>query len=167
MKKEVRLYNVLFPIWLLWIFPQVWLVVAPANLAVDCLVLTLTLTALGHRGKRGVVRQLWWKFWLLGFLADFVGVALLLPSMFVPELLDGEARAWAYENLSPLWHNVFRSPAAFLWMLLAVAAAGACIYFFDRRAMGSCRLLTGREKHIVALTMAIVTAPWLFFIPMY
>ena len=33
--------------------------------------------------------------------------------------------------------------------------------------MGRCDLLTAREKHIIALTMAVVTAPWLFFIPMY
>lgn len=29
MKKEVRLYNVLFPVWLLWLFPQIFLIVAP------------------------------------------------------------------------------------------------------------------------------------------
>ena len=40
MKKEVRLYNVLLPVWLLWIFPQVWLVILPGNLLIDCLVLT-------------------------------------------------------------------------------------------------------------------------------
>ena len=28
-------------------------------------------------------------------------------------------------------------------------------------------LLTHREKHIIALAMAIATAPWLFFLPMY
>lgn len=27
MKKEVRLYNVLFPVWLLWLFPQIFLIV--------------------------------------------------------------------------------------------------------------------------------------------
>lgn len=37
MKKEVRLYNVLFPIWLLWIFPQVWRFLLPGNLLIDCL----------------------------------------------------------------------------------------------------------------------------------
>ena len=41
------------------------------------------------------------------------------------------------------------------------------IYFFDKRAMRSCTLLDGRQKHIVALTMAIVTAPWTFLIPLY
>ena len=31
--------------------------------------------------------------------------------------------------------------------------------------MRSCELLDGRQRHAVALTMAIATAPWLFFIP--
>lgn len=82
----MRLYNVLFPVWLLWLFPQIFLIVAPANLLVDCLVLTLALMGLKHKNKR---------------------------------------------------------------------------------AMKECELLTQREKHVVALTMAIVTAPWLFFIPLY
>lgn len=51
MKKEVRLYNVLFPIWLLWIFPQVWLVLLPGNLLIDCLVLTGALFVLKCRSK--------------------------------------------------------------------------------------------------------------------
>ena len=34
MKRTVRLYNILLPIWLLWIFPQVWLIVLPGNLAI-------------------------------------------------------------------------------------------------------------------------------------
>ena len=39
--------------------------------------------------------------------------------------------------------------------------------FFDKRAMRSCELLDGRQRHAVALAMAIATAPWLFFIPLY
>lgn len=48
-----------------------------------------------------------------------------------------------------------------------MALAGVCIYFLDRRAMKYCVLLSDREKYIIALTMAVVTAPWLFFIPVY
>lgn len=55
----------------------------------------------------------------------------------------------------------------FLWTLAGIAIAGVCIYFFDKRAMRKCALLTDREKHTVALAMAVVTAPWLFFLPVY
>ena len=163
MRRETRLYNVILPIWMLLLFPQVWLIVIPGNLIVDMAVLLLALAALRHAGKGAVVRQLWWKLWLLGFAADAVGVAW----MFLGVLL--------YIPLGSLWestvghiaHNAFAHPAAFLWTLAGVALAGACIYFFDRRAMRGCPLLTARERHVIALALAVVTAPWLFFIPMY
>lgn len=167
MKKQIKLYNIILPIWLLFLFPQVWLVVIPGNLLIDCVVLLAALTVLKHRDKRGVLKDLWWKFWLFGFLADFVGVAVLLPAAFLPEWLSGSVAEWWSDNLTPILYNAFKTPAAFLWTLAGVAVAGLCIYLFDKRAMRSCGLLTEREKRIVALTMAVITAPWTFFIPMY
>ena len=35
MRRETRLYNVILPIWMLLLFPQVWLIVIPGNLIVD------------------------------------------------------------------------------------------------------------------------------------
>ena len=163
MKREHRLYNVIFPIWMLVLFPQVWLIVIPGNLLVDCLVLLLTLLALKHRDKGGVVKQLWWKFWLLGFAADAIGVAWMLLGW----LLAVHFGSWWESSVGHIMHNAFAHPAAFLWTLVGVALAGVCIYCFDKKSMGRCDLLTPREKHIIALTMAVVTAPWLFFIPMY
>ena len=163
MKREHRLYNVIFPIWMLVLFPQVWLIVIPGNLLVDCLLLLLTLLALKHRDKGGVVKQLWWKFWLLGFAADAIGVAWMLLGW----LLAVPFGSWWESSVGHIMHNAFAHPAAFLWTLAGVAIAGVCIYCFDKKAMGRCDLLTAREKHIIALAMALVTAPWLFFIPMY
>lgn len=48
---EVRLYNMILPVWLLWIFPQVWLVILPGNLLVDVLVVFFALLALKRTDK--------------------------------------------------------------------------------------------------------------------
>lgn len=164
MKRQTRLYNIILPIWLILAIPSpLWLALLPGNLLVDCAVLFLTLLALKHTQKGAVVKQLWWKFWLLGFAADAIGVVWMFLGMlgYIP---FGDA----WENtVSHVTHNAFDHPWAFLWALAGVALAGVCIYFFDRRAMRSCGLLTGRERHITALAMAAVTAPWPFFIPVY
>ena len=162
MKNRTRLYNVILPIWLLWLAPPVWLIILPGNLAVDCLVLFLTLLALKHGQKGAALKELWWKIWLLGFAADAVGVAWMILGLFL-----GEWSPWFDLHLSRHIHNSFGSPLAFLWTLAGVALAGVCIYFFDKRAMKSCAPLSAREKHIAALVLAIVTAPWLFLFPMY
>lgn len=161
--KQIKLYNVILPIWLLLLFPQVLLIVIPGNLIVDCAVLLITLATLKCQGKAAVLKKLWWKFWLLGFAADAVGVAWMFLgwALYLP---FGDV--WA-NTVVHITHNSFAHPAAFLWTLAGVALAGVCIYFFDKRAMRSCALLTDRQKHIIALTMAVVTAPWLFFIPVY
>ena len=163
MRRKTRLYNVILPIWMLLLFPQVWLIVIPGNLAVDCAVLLIALAALKHRGKGAVVKALWWKLWLLGFAADAVGVAW----MFLGVLLYIPLGSRWESTVGHIAHNAFAHPAAFLWTLAGVALAGACIYLFDRRAMRGCPLLTPRERHVIALALAVVTAPWLFFIPMY
>ncbi len=164
MKNETRLYNVILPIWLLLLFPQLLIFVIPGNLLVDCAVLFLCLLALKHAQKKAVMKKLWWKFWLLGFAADAAGILWLFVGAFGSEYVLGDA---FNDTMRYLFHNPFGHFSAFLWTLAGVAIAGACIYFFDKRAMRSCELLTGREKHIIALSMAIATAPWLFFIPTY
>lgn len=161
--KQTRLYNVIFPIWLLFLVPAFWLITLPANLMIDCAVVLLTLIALKHTQKKAILKQVWWGVWLMGFAADFVGALFLLPSMFLLGYLPEPWDSW----LEPVMYNPFKSWLAFVVTLIAVALSGVCIYFFDRRGMASCEQLTDRERHIVALTLAIVTAPWTFFIPVY
>ena len=165
MKRDVRLYNVLFPIWILmfWPTPPIILITLFGNLAIDCLVLYLTLRVLKHPGKKEVVKGLWYKFWGFGFLADVIGAASMVVSLVLFELLS-------YHDLLDISINILNpwsDPLAFLWTLSGVAVAGVCIYLFDKRTMKSCDLLDDRQKHIIALTMAIVTAPWLFLVPLY
>lgn len=150
MKNQTKLYNIILPIWLLVLFPQVWLIVIPGNLIIDCAVLLLTLGALRHTEKKAVLKKVWWKLWLLGFLSDFVGILWMLLGL-----------------ICDIPTTPFRSPLSFLWTFIAIVFAGVCIYFFDKRAMRSCEQLTAREQHLIALVMAIVTAPWTFLIPMY
>ena len=166
MKRQTRLYNIILPIWLILAIPSpLWLAVLPGNLLVDCAVLFFTLLALKHTQKGAVVKQLWWKFWLLGFAADGVGVLWMLLG-FLPFQNDALSPLWN-DTLRYIMHNPFGHPAAFLWTLAGVALAGYCIYRFDKWAMKNCVLLSEGERHKIALAMAIITAPWLFFIPIY
>lgn len=167
MKREIRLYNVMFPIWLLCIFPQTWLIIVPGNLAADCLVLFLTLAALKRRDKRLLMAPLWWRFWWRGFAADLLGtVWMLVGEVAFEHLMLGlgsrPGQPGFYVSLfDPLSH-----PVSALWALAGVAVAAVCIYRLDLEAL-QCRAgpLTERERKIVALSMAVFTAPWTFLLP--
>ena len=79
-KNDVKLYNVIFPIWLLWLFPVTWIVVLPGNFIVDLLVVVLTMKWLKIKDIKGKTKSVILKVWVFGFLADFIGTAALLFS---------------------------------------------------------------------------------------
>ena len=108
MKKQTRVYNVILPVWLLVLFPQLLIFVIPGNLLVDCAVLSLTLLALKHTQKAAVMKRLWWKFWLLGFAADAVGVAW----MFFGAMLAIPFEDIWEDTLRYIMHDPFGHPAA-------------------------------------------------------
>ena len=51
-KKDVRLYNVLFPMWMLVSLPMVWYVVIPGNFLIDSLVLIIAMKVLKLLGNK-------------------------------------------------------------------------------------------------------------------
>lgn len=130
----VRLYNMILPVWLLWILPPVWLIILPANLLIDTAVLFCVLLAQGRRDKRRVMKRMWWRIWWRGFAADAAGVGWLLAALALYEM--GGRDAFWLPWLGPVMYNPFAHPIAFLWTLVAVAISGVCIYFFDRKSLG-------------------------------
>lgn len=157
MNREIRLYNFILPIWLLWMFPPAWLLVLPGNLLIDGAVLFLTLTALGCGERRARMRRLLPPFWICGFIADFAGVIWML----LGQLVSGLSGGWSL-------YFPFAHPAAFAWTLGAVALSGVCIYGLDGFFLkGELSPLPEGSRRRVALAMAVFTAPWTFFIPLF
>ena len=163
-KREIRLYNMILPLWLLWIFPQVWLLLLPGNLLIDTEVLLCALLALRRPDKGRLMKRLWWRIWWRGFAADAAGVAWLLLTLILWDMNVGRRRAFWQKWLEGVMGDHFSHPVAFLWTLAAVAIAGVCIYYLDKKPMRAAGL-TDREAHRAALALAIVTAPWAFLIP--
>ena len=161
MKRELRIYNVLFPIWLLLLFPPLLLFSLAGNFLVDSAVILLTLRVLRGRWAGEVWKRSILRAWLLGFLADFAGGALMLA----PSFLYGLDWEWLDRVAYGVYFNPFDSVAAFLWTALAAAVSALCIYGFNRRFVFRRADVSDGERRRLALVMAVVTAPWLFFLP--
>ncbi len=167
--KSIKLYNVIFPVWVLmfWPTPPVILLTLLGNLIIDCLVVLAVLYVWKHPAKKAVLRGCWWKIWLLGFLSDVIGALWLALGMLGSWALEAGGAGWVTDFAMAMTVDPFRHPLALVWTAVGVVIAGACIYFFDRRVFRKIPELDGRQAHILALAMAIVTAPWLFFLPVY
>lgn len=158
-KKNVKFYNVLFPVWLLFLFPMTWLIVIPGNFLIDTAVLLIALYVFKVKEiKTFYLKTILWVF-LFGFLADILGGLVLLLTQF----MGGDG--WIYEFIvKPVAMNPFDNVYSFLYTLLAVIISGILIFVFNRFI--SFRKCNDKKlKTKIALVLAIVTAPYLFLFP--
>lgn len=159
MRKEIRLYNLIFPMWGIYafgvLFPPFLLLLLLANFVVDSLVLLLLFRRLGLREKGRLYRNSIWKAWALGFLADFLAS---LCFILISEAVD----FWDYGiNV----YLPYSSPPAFLFTTTAILVAGGLIYLFHRKWIWGRLGLDAAQQKKIALGMAILTAPYLMYLP--
>lgn len=163
--KKNRLYNVMFPLWFLMLWPMAWLLVLPVNFGIDSAVLLLACACLKLGDKKRVWKASILKIWLFGFAADLLAGALLLLATVFPNFL-GQAGDWWNEQIAgPITANPFSSVWALLFVLLMVAFAGLIIYLLNRRFSFRKLDLPARTVHRLSLTLAIVTAPYVLLVP--
>ena len=143
MKKEIRLYNVLFPFWMLLLFPQLWLIVIPGNFLIDSLVLFVSMICFKIQNKKAFYKQNILKIFCFGILSDLVGSVFMLIMM--------------------LCLQIGRMGDELYLTLPALIISAVCIFLLNY-------FVTFRkcDKHIsvkLALVFAIITAPYTFLVP--
>lgn len=157
--KETRLYNVIFPLWMLLIFPQTWLVAAPANFIIDFAVLYFTMKKLGVEQPKEKTKKVIIKVWLCGFAADIVGGLLMFLSG------SGTGNTQFYKMVSRAMYNPFKNIYAFGWTTMCVAIAAVIIYLLNFHFCLDKRQLEKAHTKKVSVAMAVITAPYLFLLP--
>ena len=155
MKKEVRLYNVLFPVWMLvWIPSYLWIFLIPANYLIDRFVLKKSLS--GDLDKDVFLKKHTWKICIAGFFSDLIGSLAMFGSLYVTEEDNRLVNAITFDPFSDL--------RAFLFVSLMVFISAVLIYFIDKKILKKAGLDDMQAKRS-ALFMAVFTAPYMFLFP--
>lgn len=140
----MKLYNVLFPLWMLMLFPQMWVIVLPGNFIIDSLVLTACMFILHMTDKWCFYKKHILQIFGFGMLSDLVGAAyILLLWILVPDIIT-----WGDE---------------FYLTIPALLISAACIFLFGYFVTFKKSDKAWRLK--LALAFAIVTAPYTFLVP--
>lgn len=166
LKKELKLYNVIFPIWFLWLVPITWIVVLPANFIIDLAVIVLTLKYLKENEIRKKAKFVILKSWIFGFISDFIGTAFMLLATLIDIDTKTPFGEWWYHNIeNAVSYYPFRSIYSVLWISGCVLISGICIYFFNYKIAFKRLNIEGAKKKKLALSLAVFTAPYLFYLP--
>lgn len=155
--KNIKLFNVIFPIWFLLLFPMTWLVILPANYIIDSIALLISLSLFKVANKKKIYKKTIFKIWIFGFIADMISSAVLYTSQFLPNKF--------YDITSAVSYNPFENIFGVIYVILAVIISGYCIYIFNMKYIFR-KIEIGISKKIaISVVIAILTAPYAFLIP--
>ena len=155
MRRDSRLYNILFPIWLFYLIPTgIWLIIFPANFVIDSLVLYIAMKHYSSDGFADVWRKSILRIWGIGFICDLAGAFLIMAI----EILRG----YMLPSI-----NTFYFPGATIIAIPGVLLSGVLIYRIDRvYAFKNCNMEMGLVKKL-SWALSIFTAPYAMLIPLY
>lgn len=159
MKKDTKLYNMIFPIWLLVFIPWLVFPAAVLNFGIDTLVLLLALRHLGVTSKKTVWKKSIIRVVIFGFLGDIAGAL----AMFGIDMALSEAgfNKIDYALMYDPWSHI----GALCIALGCMVFASFVIYKLDKRFAFTKTALTDIQKKKTALAMAVFTTPILFIVP--
>lgn len=141
-KKDTKLYNVIFPFWMLMLFPQMWLIILPANFIVDSLVLLVSMLILKIQNKKQWYKKHILKIFGFGMLSDIIGGAYMMIFVLL--------------GISSTCEEFYLTLPAFVISTVLIYVFNYFITF--RKVESELRLK-------LSLIFALVTAPYTFFIP--
>lgn len=142
-REEIKLYNVLFPFWMLMLFPLLWLIVLPGNFIIDSLVLLISMLVLKIENKKQYYKSHIIRIYCFGLLSDFVGSAYMLIMMLAFEV--GNMGDEPYLTIPAL--------------IISAALIFVFNYWFTFKGSGR------KTRLIMSLVFSIVTAPYTFLVP--
>lgn len=164
MKQNPPLYSTALPLFLLLLKPASWLYILPLNLAVCALALHISLKSME---KAQLLRPMCKRElplgWITGFAGDMAGAGLLLGLTSIP---GAEGGAWA-ASVQGVLENPFRSTNSLLMVFIAIIVAAVVKYVLNLWVVFRKSGLDPREKRLLCVYMAMLTAPYTFLLPAF
>lgn len=134
--------NLLFPIWLLFLVPTIWLIAIPLIFIIDSVVLLIIMKIMKIENKKDFYLKHIFLIFLFNFLSDMLGALMLLSITAISQNISG----------LEIW-------LALLGLLVAIFF----IFFFNYSF--TFRKLEEENRRKISIILAIFTSPILFIVP--
>lgn len=162
--KEIKLYNVIFPIWFLMFFPPIIFATLAGNFIIDSLVILVCFYVFKLADSQSNLKTFYkksiLKVWILGFLADIIGAAILFATGIL-----GDSFGLSHKLISAINYDPFSHAGAVIITIFAMLVSSFFIFLFNYRITLQNQILERQLRLKVAFTIAIVTIPWTYLLP--
>ena len=145
MKKHngARLYNILFPIWMLILIPTFWLIIIPSNFIFDSAVFIISMRIMKIAEKKVWYKKHILKIFTFGMIADIIGASYILLLI------------WGFD-IGITGDELYLT-------IPAVLLSAVMIFLFN--FFITFRKIERKQRIQLSLIFALITAPYTFLIP--
>ena len=176
MKKDFKLYNLILPTFMLFVFsPFMWILAITGNFIIDSIVLLLVSLVMHKKFSFKMYKSNILPVWICGFVADFIGsMYLFMVYRFAGDsngevttvwqsIQEGIHYAVDLQKMESIWGVVY--------MASGILVAAVMIFIFDYAVFKryatfkSDTDVSKKQVVISALMFAILTAPYTYFLP--
>lgn len=168
--KEIKLYNMILPPFMLFLFlPWWWIGSIVGNFIIDSVVLLTLAFIMLKKFDFKVYKNSIIKVWTLGFTADLLGIFYLI-------IVSIAANAEYYEG-NNIWKQIlsgiylatsyshFDSIYGVLFIVSGILLSAVLIFVFNYFISFKNSILSKKQKIIMSLFIAVLTAPYTFLLP--
>lgn len=161
--KDLRLYDLIFPIWLMIFFPPMIFITLIGNFVFDSIVLIGCYSFFKLKDAdisfKAFYKKNILKVWFFGLLADVIGAAILIVISFAGPSIGISDKVLNAINYAP-----FSSLAAVLIIIFSTMVSGFLLYLFNKQIFKN-QFSDGTLKVKIAVTIAVITMPYTFLLP--
>ena len=138
---ETKLYDFIFPIWFMWLYPQLWIYILLGNFLIDSVIYVISMFILKMENKLKLYKEHIFPIFIFGLVSDFFGSIFILILNAFGISVSGDD-----------------------YLLIAIAVLVSAILIFVFNYVGTFNELNKRDRLVLSLIFAIITAPYTFFL---
>ena len=158
--RNTKLYNVFFPISLINIFPLTILIFLPITFLLNTIILLIELKFLKIINIRKIYKKAIFKIWIIGLISYFIGISIMMLTDYFGNI------PFMYDNIIlPISTNPFSNIYAVIYCSSIVILCLFIIYFLNKKISFINTGISEKNKKIISILLALLTAPYFFFVP--
>ena len=155
---NIKLYNFIFPLWMLLILPKLWIKALPAVFILNTLVFFVVIKCLKEKDIFKCYKKNILKLWLFNFIGIIAGSIILVLLQLLPTSND-----FISKFVTALVYNPFNNLFAIIVTLFVILISAFMTYKLNIKITFKDTNIINKKKF--AILIAIFTAPYLFFYP--
>lgn len=158
--RNVKLYNIFFPVCLINIFPIIILILLPINFLLNTIILLVGLKILKVTNIKSIYEKVIFKIWVIDLIINFIGILIMSLTQYFGNI------PFVYDNFTlPIAINPFSNIYAIMYCAFVIILCSLLIYFLNKKISFINSGINEKSKRILSFLLALLTTPYFFCVP--